>query len=449
MAIEKTLIVDAELSSCNFLRELIRKRKGEVFIAENDKIALEYLDQHLFDLVICDTKSLDTLKAVKAKSAKSLIILTTAYASIESAVEAMRQGAFNYLLKPLTAETIETMLDKVQEHIDLIQENNYLREEISTLPDRKKHLLIAESEMMKKIMEDVSKIAKSSSSVFISGESGTGKEMIAHAIHAQSHRLLQPFIKVNCAAIPATLLESEFFGHERGAFTGAINKKLGRFELADKGTLLLDEVSEIPLELQSKLLRAVQEMEFERVGGIRPIQVDVRLISTSNRSMKEAVEQKLFREDLYYRLNVVPIHLPPLRERKEDTLPLAEFFLRRLCEDNQKPMKRLSTSAKQKLAQYSWPGNIRELANVIERTVVMNATDVLEAHQIYIDLACSIKEAPSYAFPIGMTLATLEKRLILETLEREKNNRTKAAQTLGISSRTLRNKLHAYQAGQI
>src|SRR3984957_20386605 len=391
MAIEKTLIVDAELSSCNFLRELIRKRKGEVFIAENDKIALEYLDQHLFDLVICDTKSLDTLKAVKAKSAKSLIILTTAYASIESAVEAMRQGAFNYLLKPLTAETIETMLDKVQEHIDLIQENDYLREEISTQPDRKKHLLIAESEMMKKIMEDVSKIAKSSSSVFISGESGTGKEMIAHAIHAQSHRLLQPFIKVNCAAIPATLLESEFFGHERGAFTGAINKKLGRFELADKGTLLLDEVSEIPLELQSKLLRAVQEMEFERVGGIRPIQVDVRLISTSNRSMKEAVEQKLFREDLYYRLNVVPIHLPPLRERKEDTLPLAEFFLRRLCEDNQNPMKRLSTSAKQTLAQYSWPGNIRELANVIERTVVMNATDVLEAHQIYIDLACSIK----------------------------------------------------------
>jgi two-component system, NtrC family, response regulator AtoC len=306
-------------------------------------------------------------------------------------------------------------------------------------------VLIAESEMMKKILNDVSKIAKSSSSVFISGESGTGKELIAHAIHAQSHRHLQPFIKVNCAAIPITLLESEFFGHEKGAFTGAMNKKLGRFELADKGTLLLDEISEIPLELQSKLLRAVQEMEFERVGGIRPTQVDVRLISTSNRSMKEAVEQKLFREDLYYRLNVVPIYIPPLRERKEDILPLAEFFLKQLCEENQKPIKYLSVGAKQKLIHYNWPGNIRELANVIERSVVMNTTDVLETHQIYIELACSIKEAPSHTFPTGITLAELEKRLILETLAREKNNRTKTAQVLGISIRTLRNKLRAYQ----
>ncbi len=309
---------------------------------------------------------------------------------------------------------------------------------------RKKQCLIAESEIMQKILNDVGKIAKSSSSVFISGESGTGKEVIAHAIHAQSHRNLQSFIKVNCAAIPTTLLESEFFGHEKGAFTGAINKKLGRFELADKGTLLLDEVSEIPLELQAKLLRAVQEMEFERVGGMRPIYVDVRLISTSNCPMQDAVEQKLFREDLYYRLNVVPVHIPPLRERKEDILPLAEFFLKRLCEENQKPMTRLSTDAKQKLIHYNWPGNIRELANVIERSVVMNASDVLEAHQIYIELACPIKEAPSYAFPIGMTIAELEKRLILETLAREKNNRTKTAQLLGISIRTLRNKLQAY-----
>ncbi len=319
-------------------------------------------------------------------------------------------------------------------------------DEILPLPNLKKQLLIAESETMQKILSDVVKIAKSSSSVFISGESGTGKEMIAQAIHAQSIRNLQPFIKVNCAAIPATLLESEFFGHEKGAFTGALNKKPGRFELADKGTLLLDEISEIPLEIQSKLLRAVQEMEFERVGGIRPIQVDVRLISTSNRSMKEAIEQKLFREDLYYRLNVVPIHIPPLRERKEDILPLAEFFLKQLCEENKKPLKRLLSDAKQKLLDYHWPGNIRELANVIERSIVMNATDFLEAHQIYIELACSIKEAPAYAFPIGMTLAELEKRFILETLAREKNNRTKTAQTLGISIRTLRNKLNIYHS---
>jgi two-component system response regulator AtoC len=453
MAIEKVLIVDADASNCSFLRELLKKRKSEVFIAENGPTALELLNQHLFDLVISDlhipgTSGLEILKVIKTQNSETLIILTTAYASIENAVEAMRLGAFNYLLKPFNAETIETMFDKVQEHIDLIQENDYLREEISTLPGRKKQHLIAESEMMKKILNDVSKIAKSSSSVFISGESGTGKEVIAHAIHAQSHRNLQPFIKVNCAAIPTTLLESEFFGHEKGAFTGAINKKLGRFELADKGTLLLDEVSEIPPELQAKLLRAVQEMEFERVGGIRPIHVDVRLISTSNRSMKEAVDQKLFREDLYYRLNVVPVHTPPLRERKEDILPLAEFFLKRLCEENQKPIKRLSADAKQKLIHYHWPGNIRELANVIERSVVMNATDVLEAHHIYVELACSIKEAPSYAFPTGMTIAALEKRLILETLVKEKNNRTRAAQVLGISLRTLRNKLQVYRAEQ-
>jgi two-component system response regulator AtoC len=450
MAIEKVLIIDADASNCSVLRECLRRRKSEVFIADNGPAALTYLKQHLFDLVISDLhipdmKGLEILKAVKAQHVQTLVILTTAYASIENAVEAMRLGAFNYLLKPFNTETIETMLDKVQEHLDLIQENDYLREEISTQPGRNKQVLIAESEIMKNILNDVNKIAKSSSSVFISGESGTGKEVIAHAIHAQSHRTLQPFIKVNCAAIPTTLLESEFFGHEKGAFTGAIHKKLGRFELADKGTLLLDEVSEIPLELQAKLLRAVQEMEFERVGGIRSIHVDIRLISTSNRSMKEAVEQKLFREDLYYRLNVVPIHIPPLRERKEEILPLAEFFLKRLCEENQKPVKRLTTEAKQKLMNYHWPGNIRELANVIERSIVMNASDLLEAHQIYIELACSIKEAPAYAFPIGMTIAALEKRLILETLTREKNNRTKAAQILGISIRTLRNKLHIYR----
>src|SRR6267154_3930280 len=263
MAIEKVLIVDGPSSHCSFLCDLLRKRKSEVFIAENGFVALDCLNKHLFDLVICDLQvtgasGLEILKAVKTQHLQTLVILTTAYASIENAVEAMRLGAFNYLLKPFNAETIETMLDKVQEHIDLLQENYYLREEISTQPGRKKQVLIAESEIMKKILNDVSKIAKSSSSVFISGESGTGKEVIAHAIHTQSHRNLQSFIKVNCAAIPSALLESEFFGHEKGSFTGAINKKLGRFELADKGTLLLDEISEIPPELQSKLLRAVQ-----------------------------------------------------------------------------------------------------------------------------------------------------------------------------------------------
>src|SRR5581483_1342697 len=452
MAIEKVLIAEQDTSSRDYLQEVLLRRKSEVFVAIDGIHALELLHEHLFDLVICDltfseTGGLKLLQTAKKQHPQIVVILIAAVGCIQSAVEAMRLGAFNYLLKPLSSDTIEPMLDRVQEHIDLLQENNYLREEISCHPDQKKHYLITESAMMKKILSDVSKIAKSSSSVFISGESGTGKEVIAHAIHAQSHRTLQPFIKVNCAAIPSTLLESEFFGHEKGAFTGAINKKLGRFELADKGTLLLDEISEIPLEIQSKLLRAVQEMEFERVGGIRSISVDVRLISTSNRSMKEAIEQKLFREDLYYRLNVVPIHLPPLRERKDDILPLAEFFLKRLCEENQKPIKRLSSNARQKVIDYQWPGNIRELANVMERTVVMNATDIIEAHHVYIDLSCPVKEAPSPTTPIGITLAEMEKKLILETLAREKHNRTKTAEVLGISIRTLRNKLHLYNQG--
>jgi two-component system, NtrC family, response regulator AtoC len=449
MTIEKVLIVDPEPSHRALLQTLLQKKTREVFLTSSSSEAIDQLKTQVFDLVICDLKvptlgGLEVLKSVKALHPHALFILITSVAQGEDLAHAMRLGAFNYLLKPLSASTIEPMLDRVQEHMDLLEENHYLREEISTQQGHKKCLLIAESQPMKNILSDVGKIAKSSASVFISGESGTGKEVIAHAIHALSHRANQPFIKVNCAAIAPTLLESEFFGHEKGAFTGAIHKKLGRFELADRGTLLLDEVSEIPLELQSKLLRAVQEMEFERVGGMRPLCVDTRLISTSNRSMKEAVEQKLFREDLYYRLNVVPVHLPPLRERREDILPLAEFFLKRLCEENQKPIKRLCASAQEKLTHYHWPGNIRELANVIERTVVMNATDIIEAHHVYIDLSCPIKEAPSSPFACGMTLAQMEKKLILETLTKEKNNRTKTAQVLGISIRTLRNKLHAY-----
>jgi two-component system response regulator AtoC len=300
--------------------------------------------------------------------------------------------------------------------------------------------IIAESEVMKKILSDVSKIAQSSASVFISGESGTGKEVIAEAIHRSSLRAAHPFIKVNCAAVPETLIESEFFGHEKGAFTGAINKRIGRFELADGGTLLLDEISEVPAGVQSKLLRVVQEQEFERVGGILPIRVDVRLISTSNRNMKEAVENKQFREDLYYRLNVVPIYLSPLRERKEDILPLTDFFLERLCEENRKLKKKLSASAQKRLLEYPWPGNIRELANVIERTVVMHSQEEISSEDLLMEDHCRLKSSS-----VPLTLHELEKRHILETLAAQNYNRTRTAQLLGISIRTLRNKLHLYQ----
>lgn len=296
---------------------------------------------------------------------------------------------------------------------------------------RKPMPVIAESPYMKKLFEDLPKIAKSCASVLINGESGTGKEVIAHAIHYQSPRAEGAFVKVNCAAIPEALLESEFFGHEKGAFTGAINRRMGRFELANSGTLLLDEISEIPLSLQSKLLRAIQEQEFERVGGTKSLRVDVRFISTSNRNMKEAIEQKHFREDLFYRLNVVPIFLPPLRDRREDIIPLAESFL-----ESHKLNKTLSFEAKQKLLDYPWPGNIRELANVIERTVVMSSGELIAPEH----LALETQVAP---FEI-LTLRELEKRHILDALAIYGHNRTRTAKILGISVRTLRNKLNEY-----
>lgn len=294
---------------------------------------------------------------------------------------------------------------------------------------------------MKKILHDLEKISKSNASVFITGESGTGKEVIGSAIHQLSHRVGNPFIKVNCAAIPETLIESEFFGHERGAFTGALQRKTGRFELADRGTLLLDEVTEIPLVLQAKLLRAIQEQEFERVGGMRPLKVNIRFLATSNRNMQEAIENKIFREDLFYRLNVVPIHIPPLRERVEDILPLAEYFLQRYCSENRKSPKHFTPEAIQKLQSYSWPGNVRELGNIIERTVVLDFDSAIDANHLYIETRPQVEKT---SFPVGISLHEMEKRLILETLEVHHRNRSKTAAILGISVRTLRNKLHEY-----
>jgi two-component system, NtrC family, response regulator AtoC len=301
--------------------------------------------------------------------------------------------------------------------------------------------IIAESPLMRRVLQDVSMAAVSSASIFITGESGTGKEVIAKALHAQSERAHAPFIKVNCAAIPDALIESEFFGHEKGSFTGAILKRIGRFEMADGGTLLLDEISEVPLHLQAKLLRAVQELEFERIGSCVPISVNIRFISTSNRNMKETIEKKLFREDLYYRLNVIPIHLPPLRERKEDILPLADYFLHRFCLENKKAVKTLSKEASRLLEQHLFPGNIRELANLIERTSVMHAEMVIEPDHLRFDAPAAL---PPSSLPAGMTLQELEKRLILETLSSYKNNKTHTAKALGISLRTLGNKLKEY-----
>lgn len=389
MTIEKILIVDDELIVRNFLAETLRRKNFDVTVAENGKKALALCQDHTFDVVITDMKmpditGLEVLKKVKELAPKTVVIIITAFGSIENAVDAMRHGAFNYLLKPFSPDTIEAVIEKAREHLNLVEENTYLRQQLST--SRPGMKVIAESAAIRKVIEDAKSVATSNTNVFIHGESGTGKEVIAQIIHNSSLRSSRPFIKVNCAAVPETLIESEFFGHEKGAFTGATARRLGRFELANNGTLLLDEITETPMSLQAKLLRVTQEQEFERVGGTRPIKVDVRLISTSNRDMKGAISEKRIREDLYYRLDVVPLHIPPLRDRKEDIIPLAEYFLEKTAAENNREKKTLTAEAKKKLIAYSWPGNVRELSNVIERAVVLDRGKQVAPEHLYIEL---------------------------------------------------------------
>lgn len=458
MAVEKILVVDDELLVRNFLVETLKRKGLDVSAADCGEKAIPMLKDGPYDLVITDMKmpgmtGIDVLRKVKEQAPDTLVVVVTAFGSIENAVEAMRLGAFNYLIKPFSPDTIEAVLEKAQEHRALMEENQYLRQQVSKgQGSRSVGKIIGESAVMKRILEDVRRVAKSNASIFINGESGTGKEVIAHAVHFNSHRANRPYVRVNCAAVPETLIESEFFGHEKGAFTGANMRRLGRFELANLGTLLLDEVTEIPIALQAKLLRVIQEQEFERVGGSKLIRVDTRLVSTSNRDMKEAIADKVFREDLYYRLNVVPIHLPPLRERREDIIPLSEYFLDRICIENHKASKSLSPDAKKKLLGYPWPGNIRELANIIERAVVMDYSNCIEAEHLVLEphQAQEIVELTSTPIdtelPNNITIHEMEKQLILKTLGNQDNNRTKTAEVLGISIRTLRNKLNEYKA---
>lgn len=442
MTIEKILVVDDEILVRDFLAEALRRKGFDVATAENGTKAIQQLKDTTFDLVITDMKmpdltGIDVLKKAKELSPNTIVVIITAFGSIENAVEAMRLGAFNYLIKPFSPDSIEAVIEKAKEHLSLVQENQYLRQQLSTGTGRNGQKVICESPAMKEILKQVTQVAKSNASVFIHGESGTGKEVIAQAIHSASPRAGRPFIKVNCAAVPETLIESEFFGHEKGAFTGASARRPGRFELADGGTLLLDEITETPHGLQAKLLRVTQEQEFERVGGTKPVKVDVRLISTSNRNMKEAIAEKRIREDLYYRLDVVPIYLPALRDRKEDIVPLADYFLEKSALDNHRERKKLTAEAKKKLLSYNWPGNVRELSNVIERAVVMDNAPQVEAEHLFIEGHVSRDE--------GSTLQEIEKLHIMKTLQAYSNNKTKAAESLGISPSTLRNKLQEYK----
>lgn len=440
MAIEKILVIDDEVIMQNFLVEALKRKGIEAVGAESGEKGIKLLQDQSFDMVITDMKmsgmsGLDVLRKIKDISPSTLVMVITAFGTVENAVEAMRAGAFHYVIKPFSVESLFANIEKASQHVALVEENQYLREQVGGTNAYTRQI-IAQSPIMQQVLSDVEQVAKSHASVFITGETGTGKEVIAHLIHYSSPRAKQPFIKVNCAAVPDTLVESEFFGHEKGAFTGAASKRLGRFELAHGGSLLLDEVTEIPLALQSKLLRVTQEQEFERVGGTKPIKVDARLISTSNRDVKEAIATKVLREDLYYRLNVVPIFLPPLRERKEDIIPLAEYFIERMCQENHTDRKKLSADAQKKLLHYRWPGNVRELANVIERAVVMDHSKVIGDEHLYLE---DVILKPNSV----KTIPELEKELIVEALQTHPN-RTKVAETLGISVKSLRDKLQEY-----
>jgi two-component system response regulator HydG len=371
----------------------------------------------------------------------------TAYASVETAVEALKKGAYDYLTKPLDFDELRLALERALEHTHLREENRMLRESLGTRFDRGN--LIGRSAAMTRILDLVAQVAPSEATVLVTGESGTGKEMIAGAIHTNSPRKTGPFIRINCAAITETLLESELFGHEKGSFTGADRRKEGKFRQADRGTIFLDEVSEMSLGMQVKLLRVLQEREFTRVGGEDLIRVDVRVIAATNRDLLRAVTEGRFREDLYYRLNVVNLRVPSLRERREDIPLLAQHFLKIFAEKNRKALQGFTPRAMDRLLRYPWPGNVRELMNTVERGVVLTRSDILDEEDVAPVLEAEALQTPAEHAPgsaegMDSSLESVEKATILKTLEESGGNKSEAARRLGITRRTLHLKLKKY-----
>ncbi len=407
--------------------------------------ALMVVKQKQFDIVLADLKmkeidGIQLLQHVKNINSDTVYIIMTAYGTVETAVKAVKLGAYDFLLKPVLPETIEHILRRVTEMLDLRAENETMRRDLAD----KFQNIVGKSKAMKTVFERIQTVADARSTVMITGGSGTGKELVARAIHYSSNRKDGPFIKLNCAALPENLVEAELFGYEKGAFTDAKKTNRGRFELADGGTLLLDEISEMPLNLQSKLLRVIQEREFERIGSSATISVDVRIIATSNRNLKEYIAEGKFREDLFYRLNVIPIHLCPLRERIEDVPLLVEHFIEKYNRENAKQVEGVDSGALNMLMRYHWPGNIRELENLIERAVVTACSPVLSEDDFPVDLLLGPVGEDLHGLKVPMKLEEGSKYLILKTLEKFNGNKTKAAEALGITTRTIRNKLAEY-----
>jgi DNA-binding NtrC family response regulator len=440
------LIVDDDKYVNDAITETVARAGFEAVPAYSGEEALVKLKERSFDIALTDLKMHEMDGMAVLEHAKRLhpdiaVVIMTAYGTVEKAVAAMKLGAYDFLLKPVTPATVDHILNRITEVIKLRSDNEIMRHDLAARFQN----MVGKSRVMKEIFDLILSVAKARSTVMISGDSGVGKELVARAIHYCSDRAKGPFVKLNCAAIPETLVESELFGFEKGAFTDAKRTHRGRFELADQGTLLLDEISEMPLNLQSKLLRVIQEREFERVGSAQTISVDVRVIATSNRNLREYIADGSFREDLFYRLNVIPIHIPPLYERADDIPLLVEHFVEKYNAENHKTIKGVDQRALKLLVGYRWPGNVRELENMIERAIVTTRNDILTDNDFPIELQLGGVEAISGGLKIPMSLEEGNKFLILKTLEKFNGNKTRAAEALGVSARTIRNKLSEYR----
>jgi len=438
----------------DFLSIMLKKEGYEVVTAENGGDALKTVQGEIFDLVISDVKmpgldGIDVLKAVKEVSPETVVIMITAFATTETAVEAMKLGAYDYIIKPFKVDELKLIIKKALEKHSLRKENILLRREIESRVGFEN--FIGKSEPMQRIFGLIKQVADTKSTVLITGESGTGKELVAKALHFNSARKDGPFVTVNCGALPETLLESELFGSMKGAFTGAVSNRQGLFEAANGGTLFLDEISSTTPALQIKLLRVIQEREFKRVGGTADIKVDVRVLAASNSDLQAEVKRGNFREDLYSRLNVIPIHIPPLRDRKDDIPLLVDFFLRKYSSD--RALKSIAPDAMKLLMNYGWPGNVRELENTIERMVILAAGDTIQREHIQ-DIIKDVRpcpelvpsDIPDAGMDIEALLENAEKTLLKKALEKAGGVKTEAAKLLGLSFRSFRHRLQKYDS---
>ncbi len=442
------LVADDDPGLRESLERALTREGYRVLVASDGHAALERLQAGGIDLVLTDLKmpgltGIELLRAVKAIAPDVDVILLTAFGTIEEAVKAMKEGAYDFVTKPFQRAQVLRLIRQALERRDLIQQNRDLRQRLDAL--LRQGAVIGASPAFRRMMALVEQVADSSATVMIQGESGTGKELVARAIHERSPRRQRPFVAVNCAALPETLLESELFGYEKGAFTGAAGRKEGRFELADGGTLFLDEVADLSPVTQPKILRVLQEGEFERLGGTRTLRVDVRIVTATNHDLAQMVKEKRFREDLYYRLNVITVNVPPLRERREDVRLLAEHFLRIYAAKNNRRLDGITDDALRRLEGYSWPGNVRELENVIERGVVLAREGRLDVGDLAEEIAGATPLPEGVlSVRIGTPLAEIEQRLLEATLRATKGNKTLTAKLLGIDPRTVSRKLERW-----